>query len=156
MSKLLRRNLTKSFESGDFRVRTEVSDGLLALLIAVAVMRDEIALLLLRSQFGISICHRLLVLDFGSLVAHTEQWGLQHIYVTFLDKVGEELEEECDDKQSDVHAIDIGIRRHDHLVVTQSVQTILDVECRLEQVELLVLIHHLLGQAKAIQWFTTQ
>ena len=71
VSKLLRRNLSQSLESGDFRVRTEVSDGLLALLIAVAVMRDEIALLLLRSQFGISICHRLLVLDFGSLVAHT-------------------------------------------------------------------------------------
>lgn len=156
MGKLLWRNLSQTFESGDFRIRTEVSDGLLALLIAVAIMRDEVALLLLRSQLGISISHHLLVLNLGALVAYTEQWGLQHVYMSLLDKVGEELEEEGDDEQSDVHTIHIGIGGYNHLVVTQAVQAILYVEGCLEQVELLVLIYHLLGQAKAIQWLTTQ
>ncbi len=74
-------------------------------------MRDEIALLLLRSQLGIGISHRLLVLDLGSLVAHSEQWGLKHIHCgPFLDEVREELQEEGDDEQSDVHSIHIGIR----------------------------------------------
>ena len=82
-------------------------------------MGNEIALLLLGSQLGISISHRLLVLDLGTLVAHTEQWGLQYINMTFLDEVWEELQEERDDEQADVHSIDIGIRSHDHLVVAQ-------------------------------------
>ena len=66
MGKLFWRNLSQSLESGDFRVRTQRLDGLLALLIAVAVMRNEVAFLLLRSQLGISIRYSLLVLDFGS------------------------------------------------------------------------------------------
>ncbi len=82
-------------------------------------MRDEVALLLLRSQLGIGISHRLLVLDLGSLVAHAEQWGLQHIDVALLDEVGEELQEEGDDEQADVHSVDIGIGSHNHLIVSQ-------------------------------------
>lgn len=68
MGKLFWRNLSQSLESGDFRVRTQRLDGLLALLIAVAVMRNEVALLLLRSQLGISIRYSLLVLDLVRLL----------------------------------------------------------------------------------------
>ena len=150
MGKLFWRNLSQTLESGDFRVRPQRLDGLLALLVAVAVMRNEVALLLLRSQFGISIRYRLLVLDFGSLVAHSEQWSLKHIHVALLDKVREELQEEGDDEQADVHSIHIGIGSHNHLVISQSVQSVLDIEGCLEQVELLVLINHLLGQAIAV------
>ena len=106
-------------EMGEFRVRTKVSDGLLSLLIAVAVMRDEIALFLLASQFRIRISHRLLVLDLGSLVAHSEQWGLKHVDMALLDEIWEELKEEGDDEQADVHSVDIRIGCHNHLVVTQ-------------------------------------
>ena len=71
-----------------------------------------------------------------------------------LDQVGEELQEEGDQQQADVHAIHIGIGRNDHLVITESIQAILDVQSGLQQVELLVLIHNLLGQAIAIQRLT--
>ncbi len=113
-------------------------------------MCDEIALLLLWSQLGIGISHRLLVLDFGSFVAHSEQWSLKHIHVALLDEVREELQEEGDDEQSDVHSIYIGIGSHNHLIISQSVQSVLDIEGCLEQVELLVLVNHLLGQTIAV------
>ena len=34
---------------------------------------------------------------------------MQNIYVTFLDEVGEELQEERDEQQADVHTVHIGI-----------------------------------------------
>ena len=119
MSKLLWRNLAETLESGDFRVWSEFTDSLLALFVTITIVGNEIALLLLGSQLGIGISHSLLVLDLGTLVAHTEQWGLQYINMALLDEVWEELEEERDDEQADVHSIDIGIRGHNHLVVAQ-------------------------------------
>ena len=119
MGEFIRRNLSQSFESGDFRVRAQIANRLLALLIAVTVMRDEIALFLLASQFRIRISHRLLVLDLGSLVAHTEQWGLKHVDMALLDEIWEELKEEGDDEQADMHSVDIRIGCHNYLVVTQ-------------------------------------
>ena len=113
-------------------------------------MRDEIALLLLRTQLGIGISHRLLVLDLSSLVAHSEQWSLKHIHVALLDEVREELQEEGDDEQSDVHSIYIGIGSHNHLIISQSIQTILNIESCLKKVELLVLVNHFLGQTIAV------
>ena len=65
-----------------------------------------------------------------------------------LDQFGEELQEERYDKQPDVHAIDIGIRCHYHLIISKGVETVLNVESSLQKVEFLILIHHLLGQAK--------
>ena len=119
MGKLLRRNLAETLESGDFRVWSEFTDSLLALFVTITIMGNEIAFLLLGSQLGIGISHRLLVLDLGTLVAHTEQWGLQYINMALLDEVREELQEERDDEQADVHSIHIGIRGHNHLVVAQ-------------------------------------
>ena len=40
----------------------------------------------------------------------------------------EELQEAGDDKQTNVHSVDIGIGSHDHLVVTQRVETVLYIE----------------------------
>ena len=76
--------------------------------------------------------------------------------MTLLDELGEELEEEGDDEQTDVHAVNIGIGSHDDLVVTQGVQTFLDVEGCLQQVELLVLIDHLLGEAERVEGLAAQ
>ena len=45
---------------------------------------------------------------------------MQNIYVTFLDEVGEELQEERDEQQTDVHTVHIGIGGNDHFVVTES------------------------------------
>ena len=69
---------------------------------------------------------------------------MQHIDVSFLYQFGEELQEEGDDEQSDVHSIDVGIGSHNHLVIAQRVESFFNVECCLQEIELLVLIHHFL------------
>ena len=49
-----------------------------------------------------------------------------------------------------MHTIDIGIGCDDHLVVTQIIHILLDVQRSLQQIELLVVIDHLLGQTEAV------
>ena len=76
--------------------------------------------------------------------------------MSLLDKVGEELKEECDDEQTDVHTVNIGIGSHDNLVVAQGVETILYIEGCLKEVEFLVLVYYLLGKSEAVERFTTK
>ena len=76
--------------------------------------------------------------------------------MALLHQFGEELQEEGDDEQSDVHAIDIGIRSHYHLVISQSVESVLYIEGGLKKIKLLILIHHLLGEAEGVERFSTQ
>ena len=76
--------------------------------------------------------------------------------MSFLDEVGEELQEEGDDEQTDMHAIDIGIGGHDDFVVAQCVEAVFDVESSLQQIELLVLIHHFLGESVGVEWLATE
>ena len=89
-------------------------------------------------------------------VSYTEEWRLQDIYVSCPDQFWEELQEERDHQQSDVHAIDIGIGCHNHLIVTQAINAVFDVQGCLQKVELLVLIHHLLRQTVRVQRFSSQ
>ena len=74
----------------------------------------------------------------------------------FLDEFRVELQEKGDEQQADVHTVDIGIGGDNDLVVTQVVESVLNVEGRLQQVELLVLIHHLLGQSERVERFAAQ
>ena len=53
-------------------------------------------------------------------------------------------------EQADVHSVNIGIGSHNHLIISQSVQTVFYIQGSLQQVELLVLVNHLLGQAIAV------
>ena len=55
-----------------------------------------------------------------------------------------------------MHAVHVGIRSHDDLVVAQSVEPVLNVERSLQQVEFLIFVHHLLGQAEAVERFSAQ
>ena len=55
-----------------------------------------------------------------------------------------------------MHPVDVGVRRDNDLVVTKAVESVLDVEGGLQQVELLVLIDHFFGQAVAIERFAAQ
>ena len=74
------------------------------------------------------MCHYGLVGDSGAAVADAEERGLQDVDVTFFDKFREELEEEGDDEQSDMHAIDVGVGGDDDFVVAQCVEAVFDVE----------------------------
>ncbi len=67
------------------------------------------------------------------------------------DKLREKLQEKRDQQQPDVHAVHVRVRRDDHLVVTQPVHPLLDVQRALQQVELLVLVDHLLRQPIRVQ-----
>ena len=55
-----------------------------------------------------------------------------------------------------MHTVNIRIGSHNHLVVTQSVQPVFNIQGSLQEVELLVLIHHLLRQSEGVERFATQ
>ena len=49
----------------------------------------------------------------------------------------EELKKEGDEKEANVHAVDVGISGEDELVVAESVETVFDVQRMLEEIEIL-------------------
>ena len=61
-------------------------------------------------------------------------------------QVGEELNEETRHQKAYVHTVNIGIRGDDNLVVAQIIHILVDIERRLQKVELLILVDHLLRQ----------
>ena len=121
-------DFSESFESCYLRIGTQFLYCVEAFLFGVAVACHEISLSRCRSLHSLRLYLRL-------LVSHTEQRCLQHEHVSLLYQIGEELQEERDDEQSDVHSVHIGIRRHNHLVVSQRVESVLYVEGSLQQVE---------------------
>jgi hypothetical protein len=78
---------------------------------------------------------------------------LQDEEVIIPDEVGEELEKEREEQQADMHAVDVRIGGDDDPVVAQSVEPVFNVQSRLEEVKLLVLIDNLLGEAIGIERF---
>lgn len=52
--------------------------------------------------------------------------------MTFLYQVGEELQEEGNHQQADVHTVHIGIGGHDYLIISESVEPFFNVQaaCR--------------------------
>lgn len=73
-----------------------------------------------------------------------------------FDKVGEELQEEGYHQQADVHAVNISIGSYNHFVIAQAVESVLNVEGSLQEVELFVFVDNLLGQSEAVERFATQ
>ena len=54
----------------------------------------------------------------------------------FLDEIREELQEESNQQQADVHTVHIGIGCYNHFVVTQSFDSVFYIQGCLEQVTL--------------------
>ena len=71
--------------------------------------------------------------------------------MAFPDKIREELQEECQKQQTDMHAVNICVSGYDHIVVTKVFHTFLNIQCSLQQVELLILVNDLLREAKTVQ-----
>ena len=65
--------------------------------------------------------------------------------MAFFDEFREELEEEGDDEQADVHSVYVGIGCDDDFIVAQCFESFFDVECGLEEVEFFVFVDHLFG-----------
>ena len=76
--------------------------------------------------------------------------------MVLANNIGEELEEETHHQQSNVHTVHIGIGGDDDFVVAQVVDALLNVERRLQEVELLVLIDKCFALAIAVLGLTTQ
>ena len=68
----------------------------------------------------------------------------------FLYQVGEELQEEGDDEQTDVHAVHIGIGSYDDFVVAQCLYAVFYIQGCLKQVEFFVFINYFLGESVGI------
>ena len=98
----IRRDLPESFESRDLRC-LDLGNRRLPLLLGVAV-------------------------DGLVLVLDAEERRLEDIDVPFLDEIREELQEESEHQQPNVHAIDIGIGGDDDFVVPQFVESVLDIQ----------------------------
>jgi hypothetical protein len=133
-----------------------------ALLVGVAVAGDGVGGLLLFFSILAAPCGVVGHDDLLALAGLLER-GCAHgraasedVDVPFLDELGKELQEEGNHEQADVHAVDIGIGGDDDLVVSQSVEAVLNVECSLQQIELLVLIDHLFCQAETVERLAAQ
>ena len=74
----------------------------------------------------------------------------------FLHQFGEELQEEREHQQANMHAVHIGIGSDNHLVVSELIESFFDIERRLQAVELLVFIHHFLGEAIRVERLTAE
>ena len=74
----------------------------------------------------------------------------------FLHQFREKLQEKRDQQQPNVHAVHVRIRGHHHVVVAEVFQSVFNVQRRLQEVELLVLVHHFFGQTVAVQWFALE
>ena len=73
-----------------------------------------------------------------------------------LHQVWEKLEEIGHDQQANVHAVHIRIGSNYNLSVTEIFDAVLNVECMLKEVKLLILINHLLGHSKAVERLATK
>src|SRR5665647_1641980 len=113
-------------------------------------------------RFGSKVLYRLKSLIITVTVAcflfvpYPEERGLQDINMAFPDKIREELQEECQKKQADMHAVNICVSGHDHVVITEVFHGLLNIQCSLQQVELLILINNLLCEAKTVQRLAPQ
>ncbi len=74
----------------------------------------------------------------------------------FLHQVGEEHQEERYHKEAYVHSIDIGISGNDHFVVAEPVDSLFDVECGLQEIELVVFVDNFLGHAVRVEGLSSE
>ena len=70
--------------------------------------------------------------------------------------IGEELQEEGEQEEANVHAVDVGVGRDDDFIITQSIQAFLDIERRLEEMKFFVLVDNFLRETVSIKWFALQ
>ena len=71
-------------------------------------------------------------------------------------QVWEKLEEERHDEQANVHTIYVRIGGYYYIVIAQSFQPFFYIQCVLQQVELLILIHYFFSQAIGVKGLTAE
>lgn len=124
-------DFAEAFEAGDFGVFAELGHGFLFFLVGVTV-------------------------DGLFFVADAEEGGGEDVEVAATDDLGEELEEESDHQQADVHAVNVGVGGEDDVVVAEFFEVFFDVEGVLEEVELFVFVADFAREAEAVEGFAAQ
>ena len=66
------------------------------------------------------------------------------------------MQEVGEQQEANVHTIDIGIGSHNHFIVAQSVNAVLNVESCLQKCKFLIFHHLFRCQPVGVQWFTTK
>ena len=122
------RDFTESFEAGNFGLGAAFLDRGQAFCFAVAIAGDF-------------------------LVANAEEGGLENMEVSLSNELGEELEEEGDEEEADVHAVDVGIGRNHDVVVAEAFDSVLDIKGVLKEVEFLVFVDDFFGEAEGVEGF---
>ena len=146
--KFIGTDFSQPLKSCDFRLRSEVFYGVDTFFFSVTITRDEVTFLLFPVQSGVCFSNHLLVLNLRALVSDAEKWGLKHVNMPFLDEFRKELKEEGYYQQADMHAVNIGISSHYHLIISQCIKSFFNIKCSLKQVEFFILIHHFLRQSE--------
>lgn len=67
------------------------------------------------------------------------------------DQFRKELDKECHQKDADVHAVVIGVRGDDYLVIAQFLQSVFNIQGMLEEVEFLIFIDDFTAHAEGVQ-----
>src|SRR5574344_2947449 len=94
MYKLIWTNLTQTFESSNFRIRTKFFYCILAFLFCIAISSNEITLLFLLTSFSIFRCDNFLILNLCTVITYTEQRCLQLMILPLLCSTRKELHED--------------------------------------------------------------
>ena len=89
-------------------------------------------------------------------IADAEERSLEDEEVAAADDVREELEEESDHEEPDVHAIDVGVGGEDDLLIAEVIDGVLDIERVLEEIEFLVFVDDLFGEAEGVEGFAAE
>ena len=74
----------------------------------------------------------------------------------FPDQLRKKLQEEGQEQQANMHAVDIRIRCDHHPIETEAFNIVLDPKCGLQKGKFLVLINDLFREPKGIKWFPPQ
>ena len=147
--KFIGRYFAETFKSSDFGIVAEFFDGRNAFFLAVAVVSFHFGVLQSLRRVG---CFAFCFL----LVSNAEEWSLQNVDMPRAHQFGEELQQESEHKQSNVHAVDIGIGGDDYAIVAQVLETVFDVKSSLQKVEFLVLVNDFLLHTERVERFSTQ
>ena len=89
-------------------------------------------------------------------VAHAEEGRLEDEEVSLPDQFRKELDEECHQQDTDVHAVVIGVRGDDYLVIAQFLQSVFNIQGMLEEVEFLIFIDDFTAHAEGVQRLAPQ
>src|SRR5450759_1718771 len=63
------------------------------------------------------------------LIPYPEKRGLENIYMTFSDKVGKKLKEKCEQKEPDMHPINVRVSSNYNIIISQVFDSVFNVKC---------------------------